>query len=159
MPMSMDKIDDALEHVEEVALACALVVSMTALFVNVVLRSVFNFILSFPDELARYLMIYIIYLGMSLGFKKQKQLKLDILINVLPGLQRPLDFLGDAIALFAALTIVVCGYQYTYELFVSKEVSSVMELPLYILYGIAPLTALFMIFRLVRSIIKTTQGR
>ena len=157
--ISIDKIDNALEHVEEVALACALFVCMSALFVNVVLRSVFNFILAFPDELARYLMIYIIYLGMSLGFKKQKQLKLDVLINVLPSLQHPIEILGDFIALLAAVTIAVCGYQYTHELFISNDVSSVMRLPLYILYGIAPLTAIFMIFRLIRSITKTIRNR
>ena len=153
------KIDNALEHVEEVTLACALFVCMSVLFVNVVLRSVFNFILAFPDELARYLMIYIIYLGMSLGFKKQQQLKLDVLLNVFPSLNRYIKTLGDVIALIAAVTIAVCGYQYTHDLFVSKEISSVMEMPLYLLYGIAPLTAVFMIFRLIRSIIKTARNK
>ena len=155
----MEKIDRALEHVEEAALATALFVCMTFLFVNVVLRAGFNFILSFPDELARYLMIYIIYLGMSLGFRKQSQLKLDILATLFSGLKRYIDILGDAISLVAAATIVYCGYQYTSLLYTSHEVSSVMEVPLYLLYGIAPLTALFMMFRLIRSIYKSARNQ
>ncbi|MGD8386208.1 MAG: TRAP transporter small permease [Desulfobacteraceae bacterium] len=159
MAISIEKVDNALEHIEEAALACALFVCMSALFINVALRFIFNFILSFPDELARYLMIYIIYLGMSLGFKKQRQLKLDVLLNVFPGISRYIEILGDAVALFAAASIVVCGYQYTKELFISHEVSSVLQVPLYFLYGIAPLTALFMIFRLIRSVYKTARSR
>ena len=158
MSVSMDKVDDALEHVEEVALALALFICMSALFINVILRAGFNFILAFPDELARYLMIYIIYLGMSLAFKKQTQLKLDVMISLLPSQARYIDILGDAIALVAAVTIVICGYQYTHLLFATHEISSVMEIPLGLLYGIAPLTALFMMFRLIRSIAKKVRG-
>ena len=159
MRISMEKIDSALEHVEEVAIVCALVVCMSFLFINVVLRAGFNFNLSFPDELARYLMIYIIYLGMSLGFRKQRQLKLDVMATLFSGLKRYIDIMGDGISLIAAATIVYCGFEYTALLFNSHEISSVMEIPLYILYGIAPLTAAFMMFRLIRSIIKTARTK
>jgi len=149
-----DNIDNYLGYAEEAALAISLFVCMMVLFINVLLRSIFNFILPFPDELARYLMIYIIYLGMSLGFKKGSQLRLDIMINIFPNYKRFFELLADFISLFAAITIVICGYKYTKELFCSNEISSVLEIPLFILYGIAPLTAIFMGFRLTLAIIK-----
>lgn len=153
----IDRIDESLYHIEEVSLVICFVVGMFALFINVFLRSFFNFILAFPDELARYLMIYIIYIGMSMAYKKNKQLRLDLLINIFPRVERYFNVLSDVISFVAIVVIFICGFQYSKELFCSNEVSSVLEIPLYVLYGIAPLTAIFMGFRLIRSVIGNVQ--
>lgn len=157
MTKVIDKVDNSLSYIEETALVVALFICMMVLFVNVVLRSCFNFILAFPDELARYLMIYIIYLGMSIAYKKNSQLRLDLLISIFPKAEKHFNILADMISFVAILTIIVWGFAYTKELFVNKDISSVLELPLYILYGIAPLTGIFMGFRLIRSIIRNVR--
>lgn len=146
-------INQYIAYIEESVLICALIICMFSLFLNIILRSIFNFILAFPPELSRYLMIYIIYIGMSLAYKKESQLKLDILMVIFPKIKNYISITGDLISLIAAITIIYCGFKYTIDLYLTNEISSVMGLPLYILYGIAPVTAVMMSLRLIFIII------
>ena len=77
------------ENVEQYLCVVLLGVFTTILFIQVVMRYVFNNSLSWSEELARYLFIWLCFIGVSFGAKQMKHLKIDVFISVFPKKFRP----------------------------------------------------------------------
>ena len=75
------------------------------LFIQVIARYVFNNSLSWSEESARYLFIWLVFIGISYGSKQMKHLRIDVFLNIFPKKIRPyILVLSDIIVmLFAAV--------------------------------------------------------
>lgn len=97
---------------------CVILMSLMTLlvFVQVVMRYVFNNSLSWSEELARYVFIWLIYLGISYGCKLRKHIKIDAALYLFPKKVRPLVvILGDILFIVFACYIVYTGFLYAME--------------------------------------------
>ena len=95
---------------EEILLVTMLSGSLIILFLNVILRYVFNSSIYGADELARVLFIWMSWLGISIGERKSEHIRIDMLINKLKGVpKKTIIFLSNIITLGILLAIAYYG--------------------------------------------------
>lgn len=134
------KVLKILDEKLELAISVVLMSLMTIIiFIQVIMRYVMKNSLSWSEELARYLFIWLIYIGISYGAKKMQHIKIEASLKLFPKKVRPIiviigDFLFFGFSLFIVYTssIVV---QRQIEL---GQVSPAMHIPIWIVYA-APL--------------------
>jgi TRAP-type C4-dicarboxylate transport system permease small subunit len=85
-----------------------LITGMTLLIaVQVFLRYIMNASLSWSEELARYMFIWLIYLGISYGAMIMRHIRIEAALGVFPKKWRPyVVILGDV--LFLVFSVYVC---------------------------------------------------
>ena len=81
--------------------------------VNVITRYMFKFSLNWTDEIARFLMIWTVFLGAGLAMREGRHVAIELLQNYLPKKLRKYfrAFVGIIILTFLSI-LVVLGYQY-----------------------------------------------
>lgn len=77
-----------LNNIEEKFLVLNLLISTLIVFMNVVLRYVFSASLSWVDEAARYMFIWLIWIGADYTLANRKHLRIDIISAKLHGKAR-----------------------------------------------------------------------
>jgi TRAP-type C4-dicarboxylate transport system permease small subunit len=128
----LKKVLKWLDNYLEMSICIILMSAMTLLvFVQVIMRYVFQNSLSWSEELARYLFIWLIYIGISYGCKIMKHIKIDAGLKLFPKKIRPLIVvLGDLLVLGFAIYIVITGYELILMQVRLHKVSPALQLPL-----------------------------
>ena len=122
--------------------ACIALMSTMSLilFLQVVMRYVFKSSLSLSEELARYIFVWLVYLGISYGAKIMKHIKIDAALGLFPARSRPyVVMLGDLIFLGFALYICYLSYGIVQKQIMIGQASPAMNIPIWIPYA-APMT-------------------
>lgn len=111
--------------------------------IQVFFRYVLRQPLMWPEELSRYLLIWMVFLGAVLLSKKDKHVKVEVFQNLLPAnAQRVLKLLLDLmIVLFLAVLLWGSGLPLKEFIFLK---SPAMQLPLIFVFVVVPLSALLM---------------
>lgn len=139
----------------EISICVFLMSLMTVLiFVQVIMRYVFSNSLSWSEELARYLFIWLIYLGVSYGAKLRKHIKIDAALKLFPkGLRPYVTIMGDILFFLFAIYIINTGYKYVLMQATLGKVSPALSIPYKYVYA-APMIGFFMVsIRQVQTIL------
>lgn len=106
------------------------------LFVQVFMRYIMGASLSWSEELARYMFIWLIYLGISYGAKIMKHIKIEATLMLFPEKMRPyVVILGDVIFLLFSLYITYSSYGLVKKQMRLGQTSPAMGLPMWIIYA------------------------
>lgn len=141
-----------LAKIEDAFCAVALLVTSIVLFVNVVLRYVFSASTSWAEELIRYLMIWITFIGGSVCVRKGAHIRMDFLLSMVP--KRIGDIITRIVLLISAgfcAALFVYGCQlvsFTIEL---EQTSPAMEIPMWIPYLAIPIGSALMVLRFLQA--------
>jgi len=104
------------------------------IFIQVVSRYVFNYSLYWSEEIGRYILIWITFLGASVGVKKLSHIGIDFIYNNFPlKLRRLIDFFTIFLGIFFAFMILYFGYKIAY--FVRFQKSAALLIPMTIPYS------------------------
>jgi TRAP-type C4-dicarboxylate transport system permease small subunit len=162
------------EHIEELFLVIFSIVMVTAIFIQVFMRYVIGSSLAWSEELARYCFIWLVYLGISFGVKKQRHIKVDVVLLLLKDKWKiVLNIIANIIFLAFAVFVVIYGYGIASKLLTFGQTSPALQLPMGLVYLATPvgmgLTAiriiqqLFQLFETLRGDaqfeVKTEQER
>lgn len=71
-------------HLEELILVCMFAVMVIVIFVQVIMRFVFNNSLSWSEALARLLFVWLTWLGVSIGAREGEHIKITAITEKLP---------------------------------------------------------------------------
>lgn len=128
----MNKILKWLDEKLEMTICVILMSVMTiTIFIQVIMRYVFNNSLSWSEELARYLFIWLIYIGISFGCKLMKHLKIDACLKLYPKKTRKFVVLiGDFCFLAFAVYVTITAGMYAAKVAASGDYSAAMHLPM-----------------------------
>ncbi|MFR6348159.1 MAG: TRAP transporter small permease [Enterocloster aldenensis] len=80
----MKKLVSGLHKLEEYSLILCLTVMGIILFVQIIMRTVFSAPLKWAEELARYLQIWITFLGIGYGIRRGSHIGMTLLRDRLP---------------------------------------------------------------------------
>ena len=114
--MSMTTLFGFLKTSIRLAIAVALVLMVGFVFTNVVLRYAFDSGLTWSSEVARYLFVWVVFLGSILAVMEHSHLGVDILVRHIPGWLQKLLFLLTTALTVAVMTLVVKGLLVLIEL-------------------------------------------
>ena len=133
---------------------------MSAIIVaQVFFRYVLNNSLSWSEELARYLFIWTIYIGISYGVKMDKHVAVDAVYSYMPkGVKKYYAMIAYALFLLFAVAIVYYGVTVVGMQISSGQVSPAMGLPMQYVY-VAPVVGMVLtVIRLVQKIIEAAKA-
>jgi TRAP-type transport system small permease protein len=136
-----------------VEVACgALMVAITGVvFLQVVSRYVFSYPFDWPEELARYLFIWVALLGAALALKRGAHFSIDALVKRLPAKWRRIVPLLIQ-ATLGVFTLVVSLKGFQLALRVGEQLSSGMEISMTYPYLSVPVSFMVMFKYIVAEI-------
>ncbi len=123
------------DKLEERILAASLVFTVLLIFLQVVMRYVFNNSLSWSEELARFIFIWQIWYGISITVRRKKHIQVELILNLLKGGGRKvLQFFIVLISIGFCLFMTVTGWAIMQNLIVKNTLSPAMRIPLWTVY-------------------------
>ncbi|MBN9671969.1 TRAP transporter small permease [Roseibium aggregatum] len=132
----------------ELALAVVCVIAFVAMFVlgiaTVVFRYVIESSLAFPDELIRYLFIWMIFLGSAIAFRRNMHAAIGILVAHLPPvLKRSALILATLACVLFFAVLFRSGLLLTLR--VQAQISPALEVSMAWVYGAIPAGMAFLL--------------
>lgn len=123
------------KHAEDYILVVLMSTMTIVIFIQVVMRYVFKNSLSWSEELARYLFVWLSYLSISYGIKNRKHVKIEAALHLFPKNARPfVVIIGDIVTLIWCLFVITTGWMMTQKVLTSGQTSPAMSFPMYIIY-------------------------
>lgn len=143
------------EYFEKAFLIVCLSVMVLLIFMQIVLRW-FGSATIWAEELARYIMLYLLWVAASYAVKRNEHIRLTVLVEKVTGKKRDkLELVVLGVWLMFALWLLVEGIFLVQKISAMHQVSAAMRIPMVIPYASAPVGGLLMSVRLVQKIIET----
>lgn len=154
----MEKLKRWINDFEANACSILLFVMLIILFMQVVLRYVFNAPTAWSDELARYLFIWFAYLAASMCALSNTHIRIDILAKVWPKIIRPyIFFVGNLIFFLFCVFTTYYGWLFTESLIQAGQVSLGLGIQMWVVFAALPVCNLLMMIRLIQSTIRVVK--
>ena len=140
-----------------------MVVSMATVTVlitaQVILRYVFNESVSWAEELARFIVVWMTFIGAGMGVRAGRHISVDLIAGFAPGwLQRGVVVLAAGFGTIFALLVFYYGGSLFLHALSTGQVSSAMRLPMFYVYLIFPLSGMLLAVRFVQLILTQLRG-
>lgn len=144
----LKKFDDGLHFVEEHIVATILFSVMIITFWGVVARFVLNDASVWAEEAARYLTVWGVFIGASLGAKKGAHIGVEAFVVFLPKrFQQYVNIITTVICIGFCCMIAFIGYDYAMRLFKTGQLTPAMRIPIVIAYAAVPIGCALMTIR------------
>lgn len=141
-------------HIEETLLIIFSTIMVTVIFLQVVMRQ-FDSSLSWSEELARYAFIWLVYIGISYGVKKDRHIKVDVVLLLLNDKSKIiLSIISNLLVLFFALFVIRYGFDIALQLLNFGQKSPANQIPMGLVYMATPIGMGLTLIRLFQNIIK-----
>lgn len=124
----------------EILMATMLGLMILLVFMNVILRYFFNSSITWSEEMARYLFVWIIYIGAIGAMRDNTHLGVDTVIRRLPPVFQKTGYLCGQVLI---LLLMILLFQGSWELTLLNVDSkaSATNIPLTLIYGIGLITS------------------
>ncbi|OIJ11551.1 TRAP transporter small permease protein [Anaerobacillus arseniciselenatis] len=143
------------EHFEEVFLVVLSTIMVVVIFSQVFMRYVMQSSLSWSEELARYCFIWLVYIGISYGVKKQRHIKVDAFLLLFKEKGKLVfNIIANLLFLAFAIYVVIYGYTITERFLELGQKSPANQIPMGLIYLAAPFGMAITSIRLIQNLIK-----
>lgn len=140
------------KNLEPVLLVVSSIAMTAIVFIQVVMRYVFNSAFPWAEEIARYLFIWIIYLGISYSCRTRRHVRVTFVINRFNETARRVIILfGDLLFFIYCLFIVIYGVRLNINTHKLQQYAMSIRLPLVFLYSSVVVGAFLSAVRLVQN--------
>lgn len=113
--------------------------------VQVFFRYVLNQSLFWSEELARYLLVWLTFLGTSAAYYRKANPGVDFLYaRVSPGLRKTADVMIHCVSIGLFAVMIIFGMQFAF--FVRMQISPALNLPKWLIVSIIPASGLILMF-------------
>ncbi|MCI6820812.1 MAG: TRAP transporter small permease [Clostridiales bacterium] len=156
----MKKIVNVYNKFEEIFLVILLLVMVVLIFVQVVMRYCFNSSLSWSEELARILFIWVSWIGISLGQKKGEHIKITMVTDKLKGnAKKAILVLSDICTLAILGILCVKGTEVVMHIMGLGAAMPATGCPKWIVYSAVPLSCMLMAIRVIKDLVITLKDK
>lgn len=140
------------EKLEECLMVVLTVAMTTLIFIQVIMRYVFQNSPAWTEELSRYLFLWAIWIGASYGVKIKAHVRLTIVTGKLSkGLQDVVNVLVWILWVLFQIFLVVKGFELVRMFFTAGQVSTAMHIPMWLAYASVPVGCTLMTLRLLQN--------
>ncbi|HZJ87810.1 MAG TPA: TRAP transporter small permease [Sphaerochaeta sp.] len=128
------------------------------IFVQVILRYFFGKSIVWGEELARYGIVWFVFLGSSLAVKEGAHASVDVIVKLLPKMtRRVVEILAIVISIFYCAVVVYAGMNLVLRVRSMGNITPTLEIPMFIPYLAIPVGVTLMGIRYVMDLIKKIQ--
>ncbi len=132
-------------NLEEVLMVLLLFGIALVMILQVVTRYVFNYSMSWSDELVRYFLVWSCFLSVSFCVKKRISIKIDSLLHALPEKAKPwLRAVRHLIILVFCILMIPFAVTFIRQAVASGATSAAMQIPMYYIQS-APLVGFLLL--------------
>ena len=138
---------------EEIVVVVALALMFVIISIQVFMRYVMQSSLSWSEELARYLFVLFVNVGISFGVKTKKHIRVELFSMWLPQKGKTvIRVLADIIFLAFAVVIIYYGFITATMIFMFNQTSPALGLPMGLVYVTLPVSYILVLIRLIQNI-------
>lgn len=142
-----------INNFEEYFCVWSLAIMTILVFIQVVMRYVFRNSLSWSEELARYIFLWLSWIGASYAVKERSHFRVEMFANKLKGRSRQVFELFVLLVWFGfCVFLAYQGSAVTRHLLTRGQISAAMEIPMAYAYASVPVGAGLMALRLIVEI-------
>lgn len=146
--------------IEEVSAGTFFSVGIALIFYGVIMRYIFNSPQAWVEEVARYSLIWGVFLGFGLALRHNQHIQVDILYDRLkPGMKRALDILATVISILFCIIYTYYGFILVESRFHSGMVSLDVGIPMWIVYLILPISGVLFLLRFIERLVNILAGK
>ena len=155
----LKKFDEGLQFIEEHIVAIILFFVMAITFWGVIARFIMNDASVWAEEAARYLTIWGVFVGASLGAKKGAHIGVEAFVTFLPQkMQQYINIITTIICIVFCCMIAFIGYDYTARLIKTGQLSPAMRVPIALAYAAVPIGSALMTIRYFLVLVNQITG-
>lgn len=146
-------------YLEECLMVLLLIGIALVMILQVVMRYVFNFSLSWSDELVRYFLVWSCFLSVSFCVKKRISIKIDSVLHAFPAAVRPwMRALRHLIVLIFSILMIPFAVTFIRQAVASGATSAAMRIPMYYIQS-APLVGFVLLaIRCLQALIREVKN-
>nr|WP_067293032.1 TRAP transporter small permease [Marinobacterium profundum] len=149
----MKKVIHCLDEYFEPSLIVLSVSLMTILVFAEILLRPFNMNLPWSGEMARYLFVWAIYLGISYAVRGDRHIRVTLLIDLLPARGKAFFMmLADIIFALYSTLVVYYGYRVCIRSLELGQIAPALEVPIAVLYASVVVSSALCLIRLLPNI-------
>jgi C4-dicarboxylate transporter DctQ subunit len=155
----MNMLDRFIQRLEEGIVAVGIAGASLVLFCNVVLRYGFNNGFVWAEEVARYTIVWLVFLGGSICVRRGMHLAVDALtVRMKPAGQRIMRIFVDSVCLVFCAFLVVCGKEMVDLAFEVDQLTAALEFPIGWVYLAIPVGGALMGLRFLQDLFRAVRG-
>ena len=149
----MKKFLQKYDKFEEYLLIGSLVFNVLLIFSQIFMRTIFNYSLSWTEELSRYIFIWQTWLGTSIALKYKQHIRVEILINIFKKAKNKkiLEISVNLIWIAFSIFLLYAGTLLCKSMIARNVLSSGMRIPLALIYSCLPISSLIVLIRLIND--------
>ena len=141
----MGKAQKILKNIEEGFLGYTLLAMVFFCFLQVILRYIFGRSLGWMEELLRYLMILMTFVGAGVGVRYGAHFAVETIFKITPDrYSHALKMITDLICFSCCALFSYFGFVFVLKSRMMSQTSPTLLIPMYIPYLIIPIGCLFM---------------
>lgn len=130
---------------------------MTVLIISVFSQVLFRFVLNQPlawtEELARYTLVWLTFLGAAYAMSLKAHIGVEFFVNKLPGsLHKILLFLSTLVSIAFFIILITQGYSMMTRSI--SQLSPVLKIPMGAVYAVIPFSGIILIINIISETIK-----
>ena len=152
-------LDKTISIINRYITALGISAGVALAFGNVVARYAFDSSLTWAAELTVYLFLWSTFFGAAYCFKQDAHISIDLFLQKFsPKISKYLLLLSHCITFIFLLAVAYFGYEYVLFVHEMEEISVDLEVPMWIIYLVIPVSFFFGAFRVgekIYEIIKT----
>lgn len=146
----IDRLDRWLARTESACIAAGTGVAAALATVQVVLRYAFGMGIYWAEEVVVYCIIWTAFIAASAAIRSNDHLSVEIIRMFAPArLAATADRLASIIGAAAGLSLMVLGAQLVRSAYEFEQQSSALEMPMWLVYLIIPISGALMALRFV----------
>jgi C4-dicarboxylate transporter DctQ subunit len=136
------------EQIEDGLVILGIVLTMLITFGNVITRYVFHVGAGWSEELVRFIMIWVTFIGMSIAIRTGSHVSIDFFVKRLGGkMNKEVYRIGYLLGTSFCLFLFVSSVILTFKVFRQEQISAGLQIPMGFIYLILPVTTLISTFR------------
>lgn len=155
----MKVLDYIVRNIEEIIVATGMAMASVVLFINVVLRFGFNSGWEWAEEVARYSIVWIVFIGGSICARKGMHLAVDAMaIRLSQASQQYLRMFVNVLCLLFCIYLVIYGYGMVELARETEQITAALELPIFYVYLAIPVGGALMAIRFAQDFYLALKG-
>lgn len=139
------------DQFEEKLLCASLIFTTLIIFMQIIMRSIFNSSITWSEELTRYIFIWQIWLGVSIAERENDHIYLEIVNSVVKNetIKEIVRIIANLIMIAFNIFLVVKGSELVRQMIARGNVSGAMRMPMYYVYLALPVSSFILLLRLI----------
>lgn len=139
------------DHVEEIIMAILMTIIVFVMTLQICMRYFFANSLEWPEELARYCFIWLVFIGMGYSTKHEEMLRVNIIEVLAPVTSKVLNVIQDIISTAFLIFMFQPGINVLIQLGKFQQISPALHISMRFVFLSFEIGIIFALFRMVQK--------